>query len=242
MQTSALTILLLASLIGNMPGQTVRPPNLHTNHLSAVVRSPFSSVTNPAPRQVSHSVLALPLRLNPTNRLASPAVTARPAPRPVLRQLKPGVDSARADFGLHKVGFAGNLAVNRSVGITTPDNQPLTFRPTWLAYYDTASGRCVLLATIQDCSGAVQWPDRAIYPNAFSGLNADAQYVCTPNSLEQNIILRQRPPAPESYGLNPDTTRLQVWTEWFERAADERTIQRPPPARRDQRLERRDRQ
>ena len=216
MQTSALTILLLASLIGNMPGQTVRPPNLHTNHLSAVVRSPFSSVTNPAPRQVSHSVLALPLRLNPTNRLASPAVTARPAPRPVLRQLKPGVDSARADFGLHKVGFAGNLAVNRSVGITTPDNQPLTFRPTWLAYYDTASGRCVLLATIQDCSGAVQWPDRAIYPNAFSGLNADAQYVCTPNSLEQNIILRQRPPAPESYGLNPDTTRLQVWTEWFD--------------------------
>ena len=41
------------------------------------------------------------------------------------------------------------------------------------------------------------------------------QYVCTPNSLEQNIILQQRPPAPESYGLNPDTTRLQMWTEWF---------------------------
>jgi hypothetical protein len=150
-----------------------------------------------------------------TNRLAGTAVTARSVPRADLRQMKLGVDSARADFGLHKVGFAGNLAVARSVGITTPNNQPLTFRPTWLAYYDTSSGQCVLLATIQDCSGAVQWPDRAIYQNAFAGLNADVQYVCTRNSLEQNIILQQRPPAPESFGLNPDTTRLQMWTEWF---------------------------
>ena len=151
-----------------MPGQTVRPPNLHTNHLSAVVRSPFSSVTNPRRARCLTASGPAPAA-EPHQPPGQPRRHGSSAPRPVLRQLKPGVDSARADFGLHKVGFAGNLAVNRSVGITTPDNQPLTFRPTWLACYDTASGRCVLLATIQDCSGAVQWPDRAIYPNAFSG-------------------------------------------------------------------------
>jgi hypothetical protein len=57
-----------------------------------------------------------------------------------------------------------------------------------LAYYDTASGQTVPLAEVRDCGGGVQWPDRVIYTSAFSDLNADVQYVCTPNSLEQNII------------------------------------------------------
>jgi len=28
--------------------------------------------------------------------------------------------------------------------------------------------------------------------------------------------LRQCPPAPDDFGLNPDTTRLEMWTEWFD--------------------------
>jgi hypothetical protein len=41
------------------------------------------------------------------------------------------------------------------------------------------------------------------------------RYTYTKAGLEQDIILRERPPLPEAYGLDPATTRLEIWTEFF---------------------------
>ena len=122
-------------------------------------------------------------------------------------------DQADADFGLHKVQFDGGL---QSVGITTPDNRSLYFRPLLLAYYDSASGDAVLLAQVLDTAGAVEFPNRVTYEQAFDDLDADVQYDCTANSLEQNIVLHQDLPSPAQFGLNTNTTRLEVWTEWYQ--------------------------
>jgi hypothetical protein len=41
------------------------------------------------------------------------------------------------------------------------------------------------------------------------------RYIYTKAGFEQDIILREQPLTPESYGLNPATARLQVLTEFF---------------------------
>ena len=55
-----------------------------------------------------------------------------------------------------------------------------------------------------------------IYPDAFTDFKADLRYTYTKAGFEQDIILREQPPTPESLGLNPDTARLQVLTEFFD--------------------------
>ena len=57
--------------------------------------------------------------------------------------------------------------------------------------------------------------NQVIYPNAFTGFKADVRYTYTKAGFEQDIVLRQQPPTPESLGLDPDTARLQVMTEFF---------------------------
>ena len=48
-----------------------------------------------------------------------------------------------------------------------------------LAYWDSVSGSNVLLAPLQDCQGVIVGKNRVIYTNAFQGLNADLEYICT---------------------------------------------------------------
>jgi len=91
MKTSCLTILILASLIWKTHGGESQPLYIHTNGINIVVRSPFSSTTNRPTRQATRNTSARPMRLNTTNRLASPAVSVRSAPQVDLRQMKRGL-------------------------------------------------------------------------------------------------------------------------------------------------------
>jgi hypothetical protein len=58
-------------------------------------------------------------------------------------------------------------------------------------------------------------PNVVIFPDAFTDFKADVRYTYTRAGFEQDIILHERPPGPEAYGLNPATTRLQVLTEFL---------------------------
>ena len=57
--------------------------------------------------------------------------------------------------------------------------------------------------------------NQVIYPNAFTDFKADVRYTYTKAGFEQDIILREQPPTPESFGLNPATARLEILTEFF---------------------------
>ena len=106
-----------------------------------------------------------------------------------------------------------------------------------LSYFDTASGQSVLIAEVKDSIGQLTAPNQVVYEDAFTDFKADVQYTYTQTSFEQDVILRERPPLPEAYGLNSATTVLQVLTEFVsppQPIIHENQISRCQGTRRDQ--------
>jgi hypothetical protein len=127
--------------------------------------------------------------------------------------VSPDGSSAEATNGQHQVFFPGNI-YNGEIKLVTPDGQTLQSQPIGLNYYDGTNS--VLIAVITNATGQILASGNQVtYTNAFDGLDADLLYTYTKAGFEQDIILEQQPPDPASLGLNPQTTRLQVLTEFF---------------------------
>ena len=136
-----------------------------------------------------------------------------------VEQIDIVADGASASQAAHHVHFKGNINAGGggSVHLVAPDGQVFDSQVYGLAYVDTASGSNVLVAPLQDAAGVVVGNNIVLYANAFNGVKADIEYVFKKSGLEQNIILREQPPSPASLaGFNPQTTRLQVLTEFFQ--------------------------
>ncbi len=127
--------------------------------------------------------------------------------------LEPG--RAVAQGTQHQVVFAANLRTPGSITLTLPDGRRMRSHPYGLAYTDAASGKSVLIAEVRDSVGVVDG-DQVLYPDALDGLDADFRFTTTKSLFEQDVILREAPPSPKSYGLDPATTQLEVWTEFLE--------------------------
>lgn len=123
---------------------------------------------------------------------------------------------AVAQKGQHKVALYHNLNADGAVVLGTPDGKRLRSHVHGLAYYDTATRKSVLIASVKDSEAQQTGDNEVIYPDAFHELAADVRYTYTKSGFEQDIILRERPPAPEKFGFNPETTRLEVWTQFVE--------------------------
>ena len=121
---------------------------------------------------------------------------------------------AIARCGPHKVIFANNLNTAGAVDVETPDGQRLRSTPLGLSYRDIKSGKTVWLAEIQDCQGRIIGSNQVIYAGAFGKL-ADLRYTYRKSGWEQDVILRASPDQPESYGLDPESTVLEVATEFI---------------------------
>jgi hypothetical protein len=120
-----------------------------------------------------------------------------------------------ATNGQHQVYFAGNINTLGSIHLVTPDGKNLLSHIMALAYFDSSSGTNVLLAALQDSTGQILPSlNQVLYTNAFTNANADVRYTYTRAGLEQDVILRGQLPAPATWNLNPQTTWLQVWTEF----------------------------
>ena len=126
-------------------------------------------------------------------------------------QLVPG--AAIAWKGQHKVSLAANANTADAVVQRLPNNQLLTGHVRGLAYHDLATGETVLFPELQDSQGLLIAENQVLYPGAFGEL-ADLRYTTTKSSFEQDVILRRQPPSASKFGLNPATTRLEVWTEF----------------------------
>lgn len=127
--------------------------------------------------------------------------------------ISPDGSSASATNGQHQVYFPGNIYYG-AIKLVSPDGKILQSQPIGLSYYDGSNS--VLLAVVTNSMGAIlPSGNQVIYTNAFAGLDADLIYTYTKAGFEQDIILREQPPDPASLGLNSQTTRLQVLTEFF---------------------------
>ncbi len=124
---------------------------------------------------------------------------------------------AVAAHGPHQVFLAANLRSAGSVTLVDCRGQRWRGHPLGLAYTDAATGRSVLLAELQDCQGVVVPPNQVLYSAALKGdCAADVRFTYTRRGFEQDVILREAPPSPSEWGLDPDTTRLEVLTEFIE--------------------------
>jgi len=120
--------------------------------------------------------------------------------------------TAAATRGQHQAYFPGDI-YNGAVISVTPDGRRLQSRPLGLSYDDGTN--IVLIAVLTNSIGELVSSNRVIYPNAFDGATASLRYTYKKSGLEQDVVVRGRLPAPQSFGLNPQTTRLQVLTEFF---------------------------
>ena len=115
----------------------------------------------------------------------------------------------------HSVALLGNPNQKGAVQLTLPDGQVMVSHVLALQYYDAASGNSIALATVQDSQGQLLPGGRqVIFTDVFKGLQADLRYTLSVGGLEQDVILNENPPAPETFGLVSDTTRMEVVTEF----------------------------
>ena len=130
---------------------------------------------------------------------------------------------AIARQGLYQVIFANNLNTRGAIDLQTPEGKRLRSNVLGLSYYDTATGNNVLIAQIKDTQGELISPNQVLYPDAFAGVKADVRYTYKRGSFEQDVILREQPPTPESLGLNSATVEIQVMTEFLNPPEDRKS-------------------
>jgi hypothetical protein len=130
--------------------------------------------------------------------------------------IEPSATGATAQQGKYRVNFANNINTTGSIDQQTSDGKRLRSNILGLDYYDSASGKIVLIAQIKDSQGKLTAPNKVLYEKAFTGVNADVQYTYKKGKFEQDVILREQPPTPESYGLNSESTVLEVITEFID--------------------------
>ena len=120
--------------------------------------------------------------------------------------------TASATQGQHQAYFPGDIYQGQ-IEQVTPDGVQLYSQPVGLSYFDGTNS--VLIAELTNSIGQVLGANQVIFTNAFTGFAADLVYTYTKAGFEQDVVLREQPPTPESLGLNPGTTRLEVLTEFF---------------------------
>ena len=125
---------------------------------------------------------------------------------------------AAATNGQHQIYFPGDI-YSGVIRLFSPDGKQLQSRPIGLSYDDGRN--TVLIAELTNSVGYLAGPNQVVYPNAYSGINGDVRYTYTKAGFEQDLVLLAQLPDPAAFGLNPQTTRLQVLTEFFNP---------PPPA------------
>ncbi len=120
--------------------------------------------------------------------------------------------TAAATQGQHQAYFPGDIAQG-VIELDTPDGLKLQSRPIGLSYDDGTN--TVLFAVLTNSLGELLGSNRVIYPNAFQGAAASLRYTYTRAGFEQDILIQEQLPPPETFGLDSANARLQVLTEFF---------------------------
>ncbi len=124
----------------------------------------------------------------------------------------------------HKVVFAQNINTKAAIQLTMPNGQVLKSHVIGLAFTDAATGQSVLIAEVRDSVGAVK-DNIVLYSDAFDadGFTADLKYTFSKDGLEQDVVIREKPPKPSDYGLSDKTSRLEIWTEFVDAPVPDKT-------------------
>jgi hypothetical protein len=226
MKLPCVIVALSISVAGSLEAQVIPSPVSDTTTNLAADGSLRHTVY--APAIPPHETKPDPVILAPTN-----GPTLRDlgvgASSPVRQEITLLDDGAVGDYGLLKVLFPADLT-EAPVTIITPDGRTLACRATFLALYDNASGRSLLLGEVKNTIGELVGENTVVYPNAFDTISADVRYRYAKYSLEQDIILHERVKLPDAF--QSENVSLEVWSEWMDSTPEAKEVQslvlRPP--------------
>jgi len=125
---------------------------------------------------------------------------------------------AAATQGRHKVYFPADI-YNGVLEVVTPDGRHLKSRPLGVTYDDGSN--TVFIATLKHAQGYLTSSNQVTYRDAFEGIKADLVATYRRSGFECDLVFRQQPPTPEQYGLDSDSSTLQMITEFFNTADPE---------------------
>ncbi|MFN3407834.1 MAG: hypothetical protein ACK45B_02460 [Limisphaerales bacterium] len=127
---------------------------------------------------------------------------------------------ALARMGQHKVIISPVLNdLNGAVDLQTPDGRRMRSTILGLALRDRLSGTNLLVAEIKGgVTGQKAAANEILFADCFDNIRADVRFVFQNGAFHQDVILREALDVVwlEQLGFNPKTTRLEIWTEFFE--------------------------
>ncbi|HXP59304.1 MAG TPA: hypothetical protein VN829_02380, partial [Dongiaceae bacterium] len=119
---------------------------------------------------------------------------------------------AAAVHGQMTASFSGDITGIGAITLTSPSGLVFQSHPIGLYYADPVSGKVAQIGSAQPTAGVLYPPNIIVFTNVLSGLNADLMLIWTKGGFEQNLVIKEAPPAPESFGLSNAACRLQFWT------------------------------
>ena len=102
-----------------------------------------------------------------------------------------------------------------NIELWMPDGQQFRTLVAGIALTDSRSGRSVWIAQPRSSQATLVQRNEMLYADAFEGLQVDVRYTHSAAAFEQDIVLREQPPSPADFGMDEESTRLEVWTEFF---------------------------
>jgi len=98
--------------------------------------------------------------------------------------------------------------------LLTSDGKLLRSRPLGLSYFDGSNS--VFISELKHSIGQVlPSGNQVIYTNAFTGFAADLVLTYHKGGFESDLVFREQPPTPQSFGLDVDS-QLELLTEFFD--------------------------
>jgi hypothetical protein len=133
-------------------------------------------------------------------------------------EIAPDGSGAFGRSASYQAHLSPNANTAGAITVITPDGKTLKSHAMALAWFDSATGQSEQFASIKDSIGELHAPNVVIYPDAFDGgpgFRADIRYTYRLDGFSQDIVILNQPPElPPGYA--PDTTRMEVWTEFIE--------------------------
>jgi hypothetical protein len=85
-----------------------------------------------------------------------------------------------------------------------------------LRYVDAATGKDAIVAMAKNGVGELLVPNQVVYRDVLDGVSADLLFTVRRGSIESDLVLRETPPDPTDFGLNPETVLVEVITEFMD--------------------------
>ena len=113
-----------------------------------------------------------------------------------------------------------------AVDMLTWDGKRFRSNPAFLAFRDMATGRGAVIAKVKSSQATLFEKNVIVFDDALDSFRAVFRYTVGPNSAEQDLILLENSELldPQSFGLNRESSRLELWTEFLEFGAEDRII------------------